>query len=226
MEVILRKYVIPVYFLSIILDCIFLYFDLPYIAVTEPFLIPLLVVYLFLNDENIGSPPAKFIFYLGLFFSFFGDVLQLVVTNGIFFFGSLVTFMVMNICYAVSLLSLHKKIPSSKILIPFVLFVLTGISFIIYMGNGMGALQKPIIAYIATLILLSTSSISLLYNPAYRKTALQFFIPAVGLEILQNFIFALNLFQWGAQNQLFTISILLYGISQFLWVKGILKVYL
>ena len=83
--------------------------DRPYrIVITESLLVPVLLLYVLLHDNNIGSPAGKFIFYIGLILAFFGDVLQVVINNQTFFSGSLVAFMLMNICYSISFYSLRK----------------------------------------------------------------------------------------------------------------------
>jgi uncharacterized membrane protein YhhN len=110
MEDFLHKRTLTIYWSVLLLSAVFLYFVPKYTVFTEPLLVPLLLLHLFLRDNNIGRPFGKLIFFIGLFLAFLGDVLQVVITNEIFFISSLVAFMLMNTCYSISFFSMDKKV--------------------------------------------------------------------------------------------------------------------
>jgi len=227
MEKFLTRYTLPFFWVLILLDCIFLYFDLPYIAITEPFLVPLLLLFLFLKDENIGKPVSKFIFYVGLIFSFFGDVLQLVVTNGLFFSTSLMAFIIMNICYTISFVSLTRGMIFRPLLLAilFMILLLIAYLFLSIMGNDFGGYLMPFIIYIGTLIIMFISIFNLAGSPQYSTIAYKYFIPGTIFLIIQNMAFSINLFRFNGQSKGFIISLICYAAFQFLMAMGVLNVY-
>ena len=227
MEIFLKKYTLSAFWLLIIIDCVFLYFDLPYIAITEPLLIPILLLFLFLNDENIGRPIGKFIFYIGLLFSFFSDVLQLVLTNGFFFSASLIMFILMNICYIISFITLNKCRIFKPFLLLFILIILLLIAyqFLSIMGNDFGDYLTPFIIYISTLILMFLIIINLSGSAPYSKSAIKYFIPGAVFLIIQNMAFTINLFRFNGTSRGYIYSLIFYAAFQYLMVKGFFTVY-
>jgi uncharacterized membrane protein YhhN len=224
----LRKYIIPVYFLNVLINCLFLYFDLPYVAVTSSLLVPILLLYLFLNDQQISSSAGKFFFYIGLIFAFFGDVLQIVVKNELFFNSSLVAFMLMNGCYSISFYNLNpggwkKPFP---FLITILLLSVMGYVFILILGEAAEDYQLPLIIYLSTLVAMAAFAVQAAAHPLHRGIAVRYLIPGALIFLLQNAFFALNLFQQGGPSAGFIYSIIPYSIAQLLLVKGIEKAYL
>lgn len=228
MGVLLRKYVILVYFLTIAANCIFLYYDLPYVAITSSLPVPLLLLYLFLKDPHINSPAGKFIFYIGLLFAFLGDVLQIVVNNELFFTSSLVAFMLMNGCYSIAFYQLNRgglKKPFAFLVAILVLAVL-GYAFVSLLEKEIGAYKVPLILYMSTLIMMTAFAIHAAGSEKYYQIAVKYLLPGTIIFIIQNIIFALNLFHLGGPSDGFIYSIIPYAIAQFLLVRGMEKAYL
>lgn len=227
MENFLHKHINKIFLLVIVLDCIMQYAELPYTVYTEPLIVPLLLVKLFISDDNIGQPVPKFIFYIGLFFSLFGDVLQLVVSNTLFFYSSLVAFTIMNLCYTIAIAGLYPagiKNPL-RLVLPFLLLGSAALLFFHLLGTELGVFRMPLMVYVSSLVLVVLSALNLLRSPDQKINALRFFIPAVSAEVIQNLVFALNLFENDASARGFVPSYALYALSQFLMVSGILHTY-
>lgn len=229
----MRKQLKPItlilYLLVALLDVVFLYFDLPYVTVTATLLIPLLLLYILLNDDNIANPPAKLFFYGGLFLAFLGDVCQLVIQNQLFFISSLVAFMLMNICYSIAFYNLNRK--GLKRPFPFLLtsllLVIMGYVFLQILGDRVaGGYRFPLIMYMSTLIAMTALVINAANSEENYEVVVRYLLPGVLMFIIQNVIFAWNLFGEGGQSQGFVYSIIPYSIAQFLLAKGILKLYL
>jgi len=228
MGVLLRRYVILLYFLTICINCLFLYYDLPYVAVTSSLPVPLLLLYLFLKDPHINSPAGKFIFYIGLLFAFLGDVLQIVVTNELFFTCSLVAFMLMNICYSISFYNLNRgglKKPLA-FLAAIVVLAVMGYAFVSILETEIGTYKVPLILYMSTLITMTAFAIHAAGSEHYYQIAVKYLLPGTIIFITQNIIFALNLFHSGGPSNGFIYSIIPYAIAQFLMVRGMEKAYL
>lgn len=225
----LQQVVLILYWLLVVLDVIFLYFDLPYVAVTATLLIPLLLLYILLNDDNIANPPAKLFFYGGLFLAFLGDVCQLVVQNQLFFISSLVAFMLMNVSYSISFYNLNRKGLQKPFpfLLTSLLLVIMGYVFLQVLGDRLaGGYRLPLILYMITLIVMAALVINAANNKDNYVIAVRYLLPGVFLFILQNLIFGWNLFGAGGHSHGFVYSIVPYSIAQFLLVKGILQLYL
>ncbi len=223
MEKFFHKQILTIYWFVLMLSAVFLYFDLPYTAITEPLLVPILLVFVLLRDNNISKPAGKFIFYMGLILAFLGDVLQVVINNEIFFLSSLVAFMLMNICYSISFWSLNK--PGLVFLSGILLFSVTGYLFVFFFGDEMGLYKMPVIFYMCTLSAMIALAANVMSNKQHRKTAVTYLFPGAIIFFIQNAILAMNLFHFSGQNRGYVFSIIPYGIAQYLMVKGILKVY-
>jgi uncharacterized membrane protein YhhN len=227
MSIVLKEKILGFYWLALLLGAVALYFDLGYLLIAEAFLMPLLLLYMFMRDSNIANPRGKLAFFTGMFFAFLGDVLQIVIENEIFFISSLVAFMLMNICYSISFLSLHKGSNSKPwlFIISCVLLAVAGYFFISLMGDEqLGDFKTPLTIYIGTLSVMIGLTINLC-STRYRKTAYTWLFPGAVIFMIQNIALAINLFQLGSKSQLYTLSIVPYGIAQFMMVKGMYKIY-
>jgi len=181
MEDFLQKRTLTIYWIVLFLSAVFLYFVPKYVILTEPFLVPLLLLYLVLKDNNIGKPTGKLVFYVGMFLAFLGDVLQVVINNEIFFISSLVAFMLMNICYSISFFSLHKTGFRKPLyfLTGCVLFFLAAYLFMHFLGDKLGEYKMPVVIYIFTLCAMISLAANLTGSKRYRKIAVKWLLPGV-----------------------------------------------
>lgn len=228
MEEFLHKKALVIYWFVLLLSAVFLYFIPKYTILTEPLLVPLLLVHLFLRDSNIGKPFGKLIFFIGLFLAFLGDVLQVVINNEIFFISSLVAFMLMNTCYSIAFLSMDKKVYRHPWIFLLSCLVLAFIArwFIHFLGDeNLGDYKMPLILYIFTLCLMISLAVSLINSDPFKKIALNWLIPGAIIFMIQNMLLATNLFRFGGQHKLYVLSVIPYGIAQYLIAKGMRKVY-
>lgn len=224
----LRKKILLFFWSDLLLSAVFLYFDLVYSFITEPLVVPLLALYLFIGDNNIAKPFGKLIFFAGMFLAFLGDVLQVAINNEIFFFGSLIAFMLMNICYSYSFYALNTTVFRKPVILLPVAAILWVMAyfFLQYLGDAaMGDFKIPLIVYMFFVSMMISLAISLLGHSVYKKLALQWLVPGVLVFMVQNIFLAINLFQLGSANRLYMFSIVPYGIAQFLIVKGMQKIY-
>jgi uncharacterized membrane protein YhhN len=228
MKNILHKQTLTIYWIVLLTSALSLYFDHVLVVVTEPLLVPLLLLYLFLNDDNIGRPAGKLVLLIGLFLAFLGDVLQLVIDNDLFFLSSLVAFMLMNICYSISFLSLDRNAYKRPwlFLLSCLLLSFLAWNFLQFMGDEkLGEFKIPLIIYIATLSLMISTAASLVGSRSFKNIALVWLLPGALVFMIQNIFLAINLFNLGSSAKLYTFSILPYGLAQFLIVKGMHKIY-
>lgn len=227
MRIASKEKILVFYWMALLLSAVALNYKLRYLQVAEAFLMPSLLLYMFMRDSNIANPRGKLVFFTGMFFAFLGDVLQIVIENEIFFISSLVAFMLMNICYSISFLSLHKKSKSKPwlFIISCLLLAIAGYFFISLMGDEhLGDFKIPLIIYIGTLCIMIGLTINLGVT-RYRKTAYALLLPGAIVFMIQNIILAINLFRLGSTSELYTVSIVLYGFAQFMMVKGMHRIY-
>lgn len=227
MEAFLRKRVILIYWIILLIHCILQHYHSTYVAVTKPFLLPLLILYLFLRDDNIGSPAPKFIFYIGLFLAFFGDVL-LILINDTFFLSGMIAFMLMNITYSISFflitpLRLKTILPA---LLTGILLVVLGYYFYHFLEDDLGDYRMPIIAYMITLSVMITASVNLVTNPEHQKSAIRYLVPGAIVFLVENTLVALNKFHYDRNKDIFVVVMITYGLAQFLMVTGIENIFL
>jgi len=227
MEEFLHKRTLTIYWIVLFLSAVSLYFAPQYSILTEPLLVPLLLLYMVLKDSNIGKPAGKLVFYVGMFLAFLGDVLQVVINNEIFFISSLVAFMLMNICYSISFFTLHKDGFRKPLyfLTGCILFFLAAYLFMYFLGDKLGDYKMPIVIYIFTLCAMISLAANLTGSERYRKIALKWLLPGVLIFMVQNIILAINLFQLGGESKWYVFSIIPYGVAQYMIVRGMRKVY-
>ncbi|MDB5209830.1 MAG: lysoplasmalogenase [Sediminibacterium sp.] len=226
MEQVLNKRILTIYWIVLLLHCVFQFYVSPYRAVTKPLLVPLLLTYLLLKDGNIGRPVGKAMFYVGLFLAFFGDVL-LILINDTFFLSGMIAFMLMNLFYSLSFVCLHK--PNLRSILPFLvtMALLLTLGFVIYrfLEEEMGDYRMPVMVYLFTLSLMIAFAVNIALKKQYRKVALYYLIPGAVIFMIENILVAFNRFHWGSDKDVYIAVMATYGTAQYLMVKGILKAY-
>jgi uncharacterized membrane protein YhhN len=209
------------------IHCVLQHFHLPYVAITKPMLVPLLLLHIILKDNNIGRPAGKFVFYIGLMLAFLGDV-QLIIINDTFFLSGMIAFLFVNLFYSYTFLSLaqfrmRKVLP---VLGTLILLCFLGEWLMSVIGNELGSYKPAIIAYMIAVSITTITAVNVAGNEKYRETATRFLIPAAIVFVIENGLVALNKFHYSNNKDLYVLVMLTYGLAQFLFVKGVLKAYL
>lgn len=223
----LHRNIPVIYWIAVLLDCIFLHFNLPYAAITEPLLMPLLLLYLMLKDADIAKPAGKFIFYIGLIFAFLGDVFNIVINNQTFFLISIIAFMAMNISYCISFYCLNRLRLNNlrPVVITAGILFCVGYGFVHLLGKEMGELKSLIIVYLFIFGASISLAVNVAGNPGYRKTALRYLIPGTIILVIEHILLGLGLFYFNQSNDVYAAVVLIYALGQYLIVKGMLQIY-
>lgn len=224
---IIGKTALTVFWVALLMHCLFQYLKWPYVAVTKPMLVPFLLAYLLVHDNNIGVPIGKFIFYVGMFLALFGDVL-LISINDTFFLSGMIAFMLMNLCYSWSFIKLQplsrrNAVPMST---GMVLMLLIGYFFYDFLAVKMGAYGIPVLAYMFTVSLMVLAAINMAWSEKYRFAAFRYFIPGAIIFMVENAFVALNLFQFNKDKDVYIGIMFTYGLAQYFFIKGVRKTYL
>ena len=223
----LRKYVLWLFWMVLALHCIFQYFESICVAITKPMLVPMLMTYLLVRDNNIGQSAGKFVFYVGLFLALFGDVL-LIAINDTFFLSGMIIFMAMNICYAISFLCLKGfewRKPGIPLVVAAALFCV-GYALLHFLDKDLGDYRMPIIVYMVTVSLMIVAAFNLLTDAGLRPVAIRYFIPGAVIFLEENLLVALNKFHFDSNKYLFIVVMITYAAAQYLFTLGIRKTYL
>lgn len=223
----MKRSVLIFFWIALLMHCLFQYLKWPYVAVTKPMLIPLLLTFLLVRDNNIGRPAGKFVFYVGMFLALFGDVL-LIAINDTFFLSGMIAFMLMNLCFSWSFIKLEplrwrKMLP---LIITAVILFFIGDWFYRFLADEMGDYAIPVLVYMVTVSLMILAAVNIATGKTHRKAALQFFIPGALVFMVENAFVALNRFHFDSDKDVYIGIMFGYGLAQFLFTKGIEKSYL
>lgn len=202
------------------------------VYITKPLLMPMLIAWAFLFAKEHNITFNKIIF-IALIFSMFGDTALMLLTifQGAFIVG-LICFLIAHIIYIILLSKLHPLYYSAilakpYLIFPFVLYGVLLISFLYWQNHpDFLKMQIAVIVYavvILTMLLMAFSC----YSKGSQNDFLILFSGAV-LFVLSDTTIALSKFSYlYTDKQLIArvIIMLLYGIAQFLIVKGYIKLH-
>jgi uncharacterized membrane protein YhhN len=200
------------------------------IYITKPLLMPTLIAWTFLFAKEHNITFNKIIF-IALIFSMFGDtaLMLLNIFPGAFIIG-LICFLIAHIIYIVLLSKLQPLYYSAMLakpylILPFILYGILLITFLYWKNHpDFIKMQIAVIVYaivILTMLLMAFSC----YTKKSQNSFMILFSGAI-LFVLSDTTIALSKFSHLFEDKQFiarVIIMLLYGIAQFLIVKGYIK---
>jgi len=185
-------------------------------------LLPLLMLYFYVQPFFAAAPNTKYLILVGLFGSFLGDAFLL---SDALFIPGMIAFMTTHIF---NILFFHPLTPTKgaskgKLYVAIVLLAAFCAFVYLFLKDAMGALIYPILVY---MLLISTSAIYTVRASLNSKTttiADLFWTPGMLFFIASDAVLAFNKFYWAAQSPIDNIGLVTmatYGIAQLLLVKG------
>ena len=185
-------------------------------------LLPLLMLFFYVQPFFETAAKTKYLILLGLFGSFLGDAFLL---SEAYFIPGMIAFMtthIFNILFFHPLKPIDGKLKSKYFI---AMFLLTAFCVFVYgfLKDAMGALIYPILVY---MILISTSALYTVrasLNANANKIADLFWTPGMLFFIASDAVLAFNKFYWSSQSPIDNIGLVTmatYGIAQMLLVKG------
>jgi uncharacterized membrane protein YhhN len=185
-------------------------------------LLPLLMLFFYVQPFFETAAKTKYLILLGLFGSFLGDAFLL---SEAYFIPGMIAFMtthIFNILFFHPLKPTDGKLKSKYFI---AMFLLTAFCVFVYgfLKDAMGALIYPILVY---MILISTSALYTVrasLNEKANKIADLFWTPGMLFFIASDAVLAFNKFYWSTQSPIDNIGLVTmatYGIAQMLLVKG------
>jgi uncharacterized membrane protein YhhN len=190
--------------------------------ITKALLLPILMLFIAVQEYNEQSPKGKWLVLLAMLGSFLGDVL---LTNESYFILGMVAFMTTHI-FNIILFSKINALGHPKST-KFKLFSIVLVAFcvLIYfkLQSAMGTLIYPILVYMT---LICTAAIMAIHAGGNIKAELiskLFWFPGMLFFISSDTVLAFNKFDWSIHHPIKNIGLvtmLTYGIAQLLLAKG------
>lgn len=223
MKLLIQKWGVTLYLLIL---SIHLYAQLfgfyPLQVATKLLLLPLLMLYLAMQDYKVNLSKGKYFIIIGLLGSFLGDALLLSEKYFIFGMVAFMTTHIFNILFLNSLHSFYEK-RSKK----WWLFLLTLLFFCVFiyqqLQEKLGTLIFPILIYMVLICCTLLKAVHVSSNAKVKDIANLFWIPGMLFFITSDAVLAFNKFKWsldGPVPYIGLITMLTYGMAQLLLVKG------
>lgn len=173
---------------------------------------PLIMISLFLYYQYNGGSDKYMIFSVALVFAWLGDVFLLLRMSQAFMLG-LVSFLLMQLLYAIFFFHFIKKYTVNKLLVSLVV-VLIAVAFNVQFFNDFGDFQIPVIVYSAAICIMVVMAVLQELSDLIRYGAILF--------MFSDLLLAYNKFI--QSEEYFDILVMLsYGLGQLLIVKGSVK---
>jgi uncharacterized membrane protein YhhN len=222
----MKKINYAVIFLAVTLAHLFcIYMNWPQQRMYTKFiLVPILMWYLYTSPA--GDNPLKGMWraYLGLFFSWVGDLL-LIGEGPNFFLSGMIAFITAHVYYSLFFI---QTVPVKKETVGVFYKTLIGLSVVcgvlfIFLRNALGAYQVPILLYMLFISMMASLAVHTTTNVQYKKFALQTFVPGALLFVSSDAILATNKFY--AHLPVLDLAVMLtYAGAQYFLTKGFISI--
>ena len=185
-------------------------------------LLPLLMLFFYVQPFFAAAPNTKYLIVVGLFGSFLGDAFLL---SDALFIPGMIAFMtthIFNILFFSKIYGLKQ--PKSTILKASTFLLLSFCWFIYFqLSTAIGPLIYPILVYMALICSAALMAIHVSNNKPTKIIANLFWIPGMLFFIASDTVLAFNKFSWSTESPIDNIGLVTmatYGIAQLLLVKG------
>jgi uncharacterized membrane protein YhhN len=222
----MKKINYAVIFLAVTVAHLFcIYMDWPQQRMYTKFiLVPILMWYLYISPA--GQNPLKGLWraYLGLFFSWVGDLL-LIGEGPNFFLSGMIAFITAHVYYSLFFI---QTVPVKKETVSVFYKTLIGLSVVcgvifIFLRNALGTYQVPILLYMLFISMMASLAFHTTTNIQYKKFALQTFVPGALLFVTSDALLATNKFY--AHLPVLDLAVMLtYAGAQYFLTKGFISI--
>jgi uncharacterized membrane protein YhhN len=187
-------------------------------------LVPILMWYLFKSPESDKPLKGMWRAYLGLFFSWVGDVL-LIGEGPSFFLSGMIAFITAHVYYSLFFI---QTVPVKKETAAVFYKTLIGLSVVcgvlfLLLRSALGAYQVPILFYMLFISLMASLAVHTTSNTTYKNFALQTFVPGALLFVISDALLATNKFY--AHLPVLDLGVMLtYAGAQYFLTKGFISI--
>jgi uncharacterized membrane protein YhhN len=225
-NVFMKKINYAVLFWAVALVHLFcIYMNWPQQRVYSKFiLVPILMWYLFKSPESDKPLKGMWRAYLGLFFSWVGDVL-LIGEGPSFFLSGMIAFITAHVYYSLFFI---QTVPVKKETAAVFYKTLIGLSVVcgvlfLLLRSALGAYQVPILFYMLFISLMASLAVHTTSNATYKNFALQTFVPGALLFVISDVLLATNKFY--SHLPVFDLGVMLtYAGAQYFLTKGFISI--
>lgn len=188
----------------------------PFRFITKALLIPIIFFYYYSSISTTGSGPRNI--YIGLFFSWIGDIL-LTIDKPLFFILGLISFLITHIFYIIYFIRLKGHKTSFLKQRPVMLLVIIAyfVELLHILWPGLGSMKGPVLIY-AMVISTMFAATAWQYEKIENKPAI-YFIAGSFLFMLSDSILAIGKFVHPFANGGMMVMTT-YVLAQFLIVNG------
>ena len=185
-------------------------------------LLPLLMLYFYVQPFFSAAANTKYLILVGLFGSFLGDAFLL---SEAFFIPGMIAFMTTHIFNIIFFSKIYGLKQPKSTVFKVSNFLLLSFCWFIYfqLKTAIGPLIYPILVYMVLICLAALMAIHVSNNKSTKIIANIFWTPGMLFFIASDAVLAFNKFYWSAQSPIDNIGIVTmatYGIAQLLLVKG------
>ena len=191
---------------------------------TKFILVPILIWFLYTSASSEQPLKGMWRAYLGLFFSWVGDVL-LIGEGANFFLSGMIAFVTAHVYYSLFFI---QTVPVKKETAGVFYKTLIGLSIVsgllfIQLRNALGTYQVPILLYMLFISLMASLAVHTTTNDQYKKFAIQTFVPGALLFVTSDAILATNKFY--AHLPVLDLAVMLtYAGAQYFLTKGFISI--
>lgn len=191
--------------------------------VTKLLLLPLLMLFLAMQDDFANAPKGKWLLIVGLFGSFLGDAFLL---SNDYFIPGMIAFMTTHIFNIIFFNGVHNvRQPKTKKGITYLILLSAFCVFIFFqLKDAMGTLIYPILVYMLLICSAALMAIQAGGNIKAQIISRLFWFPGMLFFITSDTVLAFNKFSWEKTGphiaNIGLVTMLTYGIAQLLLVKG------
>jgi len=220
----IKKNGIIFFWIVLFAHCAFIYLGKTnYQHITKLMLLPLLLIYLFLNVKRGAYQNSKTIIYIGLFASFLGDLFLIYPGNG-FFIAGMAAFLITHICYTIFFLKANsvKFNKATEFVVAAVIVTIVAIKLLNFLKPYLGELALPVKIYMAAICIMTSTAANLIGDKKLKNLGLYYFLPGAILFVISDSVLAANMFLY--KDTILNIVVMLsYGYAQCIFVQGFTK---
>jgi uncharacterized membrane protein YhhN len=191
---------------------------------TKFILVPILMWFLYKSASSEQPLKGMWRAYLGLFFSWVGDVL-LIGEGANFFLSGMIAFVTAHVYYSlffIQTVPVKKETAGVFYKTLIGLTIVCGVLFIL-LQNALGAYQVPILLYMLFISLMASLAVHTTTNIQYKNFALQTFVPGALLFVTSDALLATNKFY--AHLPVLDLAVMLtYAGAQYFLTKGFIRI--
>jgi uncharacterized membrane protein YhhN len=228
-----KKNGIIIFWAVLFADCFFLYNEnYAYHGYLKAALVPVLLLYIFMNARKKHYLVSKSLIFMGMLFSWIGDLLLLNDSNGFdnngFFMWGMFSFFIAHVFYIIFFFRLHplNLLKATEAILAAI--VLGVVGYQLYKFLHLELIQMPnlrifLLGYGSAIALMAILATNVFANKSKRSLAVSYFMPGAALFIFSDIILVISKFKYPDESYLHVVTVMAYGYAQCLLAQGFNK---